>query len=57
MKILLSIEETANALGIGRTKVYDLINSNILPKTKIGSRTLISIYSIEKFVEYHCGEV
>ena len=38
-KLLLSVEEAANALGLGRSKVYDLISKGDLPSIKIhGSR-------------------
>lgn len=44
--ILLPIPETCHALGIGRSKVYDLINEGRLEKVKIGKRTLVRVASI-----------
>lgn len=43
---LLRIPETCRALGIGRSKVYDLINEGRLEKVKIGKRTLVRVASI-----------
>lgn len=43
---LLRIPETCQALGIGRSKVYDLINEGRLEKVKIGKRTLVRVASI-----------
>ena len=42
----LSINDTAHALGIGRTKIYELINAGQLETVKIGRRTLVRIASI-----------
>jgi excisionase family DNA binding protein len=44
--ICASINETARALGIGRTKVYELINVGLLETVKIGRRTLVRTASI-----------
>jgi excisionase family DNA binding protein len=44
--ICASINETARALGIGRTKVYELINVGQLETVKIGRRTLVRTASI-----------
>lgn len=44
--ICTSIREGARVLGVGRSKVYDLINSGELKTIKIGRRTLILTESI-----------
>ena len=44
--LCLSINDTAHALGIGRTKIYELINAGQLETVKIGRRTLVRIASI-----------
>jgi excisionase family DNA binding protein len=44
--ICVSINDTACALGIGRTKIYELINAGQLETVKIGRRTLVRIASI-----------
>lgn len=43
---LLSIPEAAEALGIGRTLVYDLIASGRLRTVKVGRRRLVPASSI-----------
>ena len=44
--ICASINETARALGVGRTKIYELINAGRLETVKIGRRTLVRTDSI-----------
>ena len=40
-QISLSIEEAKNLTGIGRTKIYQAINSGALKARKFGKRTII----------------
>ena len=40
-KLLLSPEEAADALGLSRTTVYDLMRLRLLGSVKIGRRRLI----------------
>jgi excisionase family DNA binding protein len=44
--ICISVPAAMRALGIGRTKIYQLINTNQLRVVRIGRRTLISTASI-----------
>ncbi|HVM22775.1 MAG TPA: helix-turn-helix domain-containing protein [Sphingomicrobium sp.] len=44
---LLSISETADALSIGRSKTYDLINEGKLLTVTIGRRRLVRADSVE----------
>lgn len=44
---LLSIPDTARALGIGRTNVYSLIASGQLETVTIGRRRLVKVESVE----------
>ncbi|MBB5716607.1 helix-turn-helix domain-containing protein [Sphingomonas aerophila] len=46
-----SIDEAARAIGIGRTKLYELINSGSLDVIRIGSRTLVKVPSIEAMLQ------
>jgi hypothetical protein len=48
--VLLPAEETFTALGIGRTKGFELIRKGDLIARKIGSRTLVEVESIRCFV-------
>ena len=47
---LLSVVDTMTLLGIGRTKLYDLIKTNELLTVKIGRRTLIRRSSIKRLI-------
>ncbi len=40
--IALSIKETCQLCSLGRTKLYELINSNVIPTYKVGRRRLVS---------------
>ena len=44
------INDTARSLGIGRTKVYELISEGKLQTIKIGRRTLVKADSIRALV-------
>jgi excisionase family DNA binding protein len=44
--LCLSINDTAQTLGIGRTKIYELINAGQLETVKIGRRTLVRTASV-----------
>ncbi len=49
-RVLLPAEETFTVLGIGRTKGFELIRKGDLIARKIGSRTLVEVESIRRFV-------
>jgi excisionase family DNA binding protein len=49
--ITTSVDDAAAALGIGRTKLYQLINSGDLQTIKLGRRTLIKTASIRALVD------
>lgn len=48
--IAVSVNGAAARLGIGRTKVYELINRGDLKTMKIDRRTLVSMASIHALV-------
>lgn len=50
MQLSLSIEEARAATGLGRTKLYQLINSGELKARKIGKRTIILTKDLEAFL-------
>ena len=50
-KLLLTPEEAARVLGIGRTKVYELLVSNALESVKIGACRRIPAACLGEFVE------
>ncbi len=43
--------DAARALGIGRTKLYELINDGKLKTVKIGRRTLVKADSMRMLVD------
>ena len=51
--LLLTIPQVAKALGLGRTKVYELIKYEGLPTVPIGTAIRVSITSLQKWVEDH----
>lgn len=46
----LSIDETCAVTGLGRTKIYEIINQGSLPAKKLGKRTLILKADLEAFL-------
>ena len=50
MKLLLTPEETADALGIGRSKVYELLRTGALESVKVGRCRRIPVAAAEAYV-------
>lgn len=53
---LCSISDAATALGIGRTKTYEMLNSGELESIQIGTRRLVKMESIQAFIERAAGD-
>jgi excisionase family DNA binding protein len=49
-KLLVSPEEAADLLGVGRSTVYDLMRTLALPSVKIGRARRISTAALRDFV-------
>jgi excisionase family DNA binding protein len=49
--ILVSVNGAAEALNLGRTSIYALINEGRLDTVKLGRRTLIRVDSIRRLVD------
>jgi excisionase family DNA binding protein len=50
-KLLLTPEEAAEILGIGRTKLYELLSTSRLPSVRIdGSRRVVASEALVDFV-------
>jgi len=49
--LTITIQNTKAALGLGHTKVYQLINAGKLETVKVGRRTLVKTSSIRALVE------
>jgi excisionase family DNA binding protein len=50
-RLLLRIPEVMTTLGLGRTKVYELIATGELPVVRIGRAVRISRTALEKWIE------
>ena len=50
-KLTYSIKEAAEALGISRPKMYDLIHREDFPSFRAGSRVLISAAGLRQWVD------
>ena len=55
-KILLTPSETAEALGIGRTKVYALLAAGELPCVRIGASVRVPIVDLQRWIREHASE-
>lgn len=51
LSLLVSVEQAAAILGIGRTRFFDLVMSHAVTSVKIGRRRLIVRSSLTEFVE------
>jgi hypothetical protein len=49
-RLLLSVKDTADALGVGLTTTWGLIKSGQLKTRNIGRRCLVTVTSINEFV-------
>ena len=52
----LSVEQTAERMGIGRTLVFDLIKDGELRSLKIGRRRIVTTQAIDEFLEQRSEE-
>ncbi|MDD5092829.1 MAG: helix-turn-helix domain-containing protein [Dehalococcoidia bacterium] len=50
-KVLLRPLEAAEALGIGRTKMYELLASGELPKVQIGRCIRVPVHGLKQWAE------
>lgn len=50
-KLAFTISEASHAIGIGRSKLYELIAQGRLETRKIGSRTLIPAESLKALLD------
>ena len=49
-KLLIDVTSAATTLGIGRSKLYELIATGKLRKVKIGKRCLIPVEALRELV-------
>jgi excisionase family DNA binding protein len=50
-RLLLRVPEVAKALGLGRTKVYELIATGELPVIRLGRAVRVSVAALQKWVD------
>jgi excisionase family DNA binding protein len=50
-RLLLRIPEVAETLGIGRTKIYEMIATGELPTIRFGRAVRVSVSTLQKWVE------
>jgi len=51
--LLLRVEEVAQTLSLGRSKVYELIASGELPSITIGSARRVPTEALQKWIAEH----
>lgn len=51
--ICVRVNDAARMIGVGRTKLYELISSGELETVKIGKATRITTASLRKLVDRH----
>jgi excisionase family DNA binding protein len=50
-KLLLTPEEVANVLSIGRSKVYELMGCGALGSVRIGGSRRVSVEALNRFID------
>lgn len=50
-RLLLRVSEVAKALGLGRTKVYELIAAGELPVIRLGRAVRVPVTALQRWVE------
>ena len=48
--ISVSVADACRAIGLGRTKFYELIDSNQVETVKLGTRTLVKYDSLKRLI-------
>lgn len=54
-KYLCSVADAARMLGVGRTKLYDMLAKGELLSMRIGTRRLVKVESIKALIERATG--
>jgi excisionase family DNA binding protein len=49
-RLTLSVRETAEALGIGRNRAYDLIAAGVIPSVRLGRSIRVPIETLEAWL-------
>ncbi len=51
-RLLISVEETAELLGVGRSTIYDLMRTRALPSVRIGRSRRIPLDGLREYIEH-----
>jgi excisionase family DNA binding protein len=54
-RLAYGITDAAFVSGISRSKIYELLNSGVLPSVKIGARRLIRARDLADLLDIGCG--
>lgn len=54
--LLLGVEEAARQLGLGRSKVYELLLRRELTSLRVGRRRLVPRHSLDEFIARRLAE-
>lgn len=54
-KLLLTPEEAADVLGVGRTKLYELMGEGLIESVRIGGSRRVPVAAVDRFVEWLRG--
>ncbi len=54
-RILLRPMEVAEAIGVGRSKVYELLASGALPSIRIGGRVRVPVAELREWIDRQAG--
>lgn len=55
VRLLVSVDEASAMLSVRRTTLYRLMEQGELERCKIGARTLVTVSSIEAYVDRLAG--
>lgn len=50
-KLLLTANEAAGLLGLGRTKVYELMGAGLIESVKIGRSRRVTVTGVHEFLD------
>jgi excisionase family DNA binding protein len=50
-KLLLTPEETAEVMGIGRTKVYELLRAGVIDSVRIGACRRVPVAALHDYLD------
>jgi excisionase family DNA binding protein len=56
-KVLLTVEEAAKALSLGRTYTYELVLRKHIRSVKVGRKRRIPVAALHEFVEHQLSQM